>query len=183
MPRSPLGAWQRQLHAVLCWGARARPASASLSRRRRRREGGAAGRSLKRATNPLTELVRATPVARWSPFPVLPAFSLFYFLPSHRSVAMPGFGYRSGTRYAFKRGFRDQGRLPLLQYIRPIKCVRLLLGDGSLSLLLPGPACVASALPAHPCAPPFSPPAAPPPRSSPPPPPLLAGRATLSRWW
>ena len=40
---------------------------------------------------------------------------------------MPGFGYRSGTRYAFKRGFRDQGRLPLLQYIRPIKCVPALL--------------------------------------------------------
>ena len=34
---------------------------------------------------------------------------------------MPGFGYRSGTRYMFKRGFRDQGRLPLEQYTRPIK--------------------------------------------------------------
>lgn len=34
---------------------------------------------------------------------------------------MPGFGYRSCTRYMFKRGFREAGRLPLEQYIRPIK--------------------------------------------------------------
>ena len=34
---------------------------------------------------------------------------------------MPGYGYRSGTRYMFKRGFREAGRLPLEQYLRVVK--------------------------------------------------------------
>lgn len=42
---------------------------------------------------------------------------------------MPGFGYRSGTRSMFKRGFRDHGRLPLKQYLRTVK-VRLREGCG-----------------------------------------------------
>jgi ribosomal protein L21E len=33
-------------------------------------------------------------------------------------------GYRSGTRYMFKRQFGQQGRLPLTQYLRSVKVRR-----------------------------------------------------------